>query len=537
MSPLENAHSEQSFKRAVRHLFRHLEDARALRKNPLTRRNFVPAVYGGRVRDDVALTAIHSQILQAGYVCHSEDVMAGLTWRAARHLEILKGLCSRQSAADIARTLGISIPQYYRDRRSICLRAARVIQNGQDRAIVGVAICDPLQLEFRRISMLVSQGCAAKAIALGERVFRQVHSEADKVSALLRISDAAIEIGDADLAETRWRSAKSILAERSQVLQEIEILRTHAELVAFRLAMGKGRCLDATAMIDALAARFTGSDWQVCPERSDLAMTVLLEQCCVCAMAGRFAKARNVIARVDSIEQRNPLISPDLRWQIAFMKAYSAEDGSLCPDERLELLSSTLNLAMIVGSLKGALAATIGLVNHCVTLGYEDEAKEHADSAIRIARSMEGHSNLMFATDSLAPLLLRTKHWPIVDQMLVDVQKLPQSMHESMIHCKLRGQLLARRRRFQDAVFALTRAEAEAQDLQSPWLVAAIQPELALALHASGRTEEAKRRARAALRRIEDGASPGVVGSTYKAAAILLGDSGLLARARGMGTA
>ena len=102
MSIPANARSKQSFKRAVQHLFRDLGDARALRTNPLTRRNFVAAADGGRIRDDGALAAIRSEILRAGYVCHSEDVTAGLTWRAARQLEILKGLCSRQSAADIA---------------------------------------------------------------------------------------------------------------------------------------------------------------------------------------------------------------------------------------------------------------------------------------------------------------------------------------------------------------------------------------------------------------------------------------------------
>jgi hypothetical protein len=528
-----NANREDVFEAATRHLFGHLRDASALRQNPLVRSYFIDSD-GTRIKGDLTLALLRSQLRALGQRFHSEDLAAGRTWQADRWLAILSGLCEQKSSKEIASEVGVSLPQFYRDRRFVCLRAARAISEQQISANIELITYNPLRFQLRRLNTLVDQGFSAKAIALGEYILSGLHSD-DRISTLLHISNAMLEFGDLEQAEARWRLAKRLLESACHEPEQLPALQANLRLTEYRIAREVGRSRDAKSIITSLGTECNGLE-QRFPEYTDLAVTILLEQCRMSVVNGLFTEAQAVMIRADKIARRYPTMPSEIQWQLPFMKAYSSENGSFSSDERFELFSAALHLGLTVGSAKGALFAIIGLVHHCANLGFDDQAQAHGEAALTLARSMEGSQYRLFVVDSVAPILLRTKNWSFVRRLIIDVASLPQPRPNSLRLALFRGQLLARAGRFEDAVIALTSIANAAHQSQSQSFMAALLPELALALNACGRDGEAKARVQMAICLAESCATPSLLRFTYDAAAKVLGDPKMRLRAQQLET-
>jgi hypothetical protein len=116
----------------VRDLFRHLSDVRRLRANPVVKGFF--GEQPDRKIDQISLATICSRILEVAGLIAAEDEAVGRRLRARRQLQIIEGLCSKESAGSIAFRLGLSRSQFYRERRSICSRVAHLVQRAHDGA-------------------------------------------------------------------------------------------------------------------------------------------------------------------------------------------------------------------------------------------------------------------------------------------------------------------------------------------------------------------------------------------------------------------
>jgi hypothetical protein len=115
---------------AAKHLFRHLHEPRALRKNPLVRHFFESSAIDGlgHVRERVVLDRIHNLVRQGAELCRSADLKAGKDERALRQYAIITLQCLEQRPIrEIAAALGISYQYCYRERAKICRRVARYI--------------------------------------------------------------------------------------------------------------------------------------------------------------------------------------------------------------------------------------------------------------------------------------------------------------------------------------------------------------------------------------------------------------------------
>lgn len=512
-------------------MFRHLNDGHALSKNPLTREYFKPTD-SNQTRNYTALTAlIRKEILDAARHCSTEDVAAGRMDSAHRSSEIIAGLCEGRSAASIAAALGISLPQYYRDRRAICMRVGRVVWASTRRLKpLSTAMCDLLLFEQRRLTALVNQGFARKAIVEGERSASRSASPLDKAGFLLQVSDASLEFGDADSARQALHHSGLFLAEAEKTKVDCHSLRSRFRLVEFRLAMVDGRFSDGSSLLTQLVADVPRLEAQGIPEL-ELAMDVLLDYGHMCILSGQSAIARDAVDQVALLQYGTDRVSDQRRVDLAVMRAAVAESSSSNHNEVIDLYSVALKLAQAAASAMGVVWATTGLAKQFTILGEDNKAEAMARTALYVARSMEGYAAVTFAVEVMVPVMLRSRLWPFVAEVLRELENIPLSPYFCMRRDTFRGQLLSREGRYWEAVNALRSAEGASHALNNRWMLTAILPELALALQGCRRINEAKEAARASIDLTTLGVPQLVKRFTYKTAGKILGDRSLLKRA------
>jgi hypothetical protein len=362
------ADTARSFGAAVRHLFRHLDDLAALRRNPLARAIFRLTGLRSAASDVLLLAMFRSRLLEGGRFCYAEDVAGGRVQSAKRHIAILSGLCSLRSAKDIALELNVSLPQLYRDRRAICERVARQLLV-QSSAESGTAyVTDSLRYGLWRVAALAEQGFPARAIAECERIVAESSGPSAKALTLLRLGDAALRLGDAQKAKDATHTARKFISQTTNA--ETEELELTARLIEFRLAMHNGRHRDASRIIEGLAKAASVRLGEP-RDRADVHVDILLDQCRFAAYDGRLHDASAAVARAAKIVLRDPDAPPAQRVEVAVLQASYTQDGSEDPASCFVRLNAARTLAYSLGSAIGVLFASIGLAYQCLALRDE----------------------------------------------------------------------------------------------------------------------------------------------------------------------
>jgi tetratricopeptide (TPR) repeat protein len=529
--PLGNP--EKSFEAAVRHLFRHLHNANALRRNPLVRSFF--RVQGGGNSDHLALASLRTALLRLARACHSQDSSHGQSVRADRQLAIITAIYARpHSNVSVAHDLAISLRQYYRDRRLICQRVARLIASYKSAAATASQVYDPLRLTLRRAANLVDSGRARAAVTELERAAREASEDFAKVHALADLSSAIMALGEVERAADTIETARNLMKRETKPGSEAVLLAEKLQLAQYRVAKATGRYEVASHILSALAnqadARVSsnaGSD--------ELDLAILLEACQQSCLEGRFADARAELARCELVGRRLDHIPTEHRVALALMAAESGGDAVFSPDERLARLQDALNLSLSVGSAMGTLFASLGLSNHYAYLGYDDHARAFAHRAFKMADDIDGKEAVVLASVSAANALLQTVHWRTLDPRLFDVEPFVRPGTLEWTWLKLfQGVLLKRLGRRPEALVALLDAESSASTLDNRRFHSAVLRELSLLLHDIGRTAESLDFIRRAVDLGERGASALSLYMTYRAAAHILKDDRLSRLARGM---
>jgi hypothetical protein len=127
---LPYADPEKSFDAAVNHLFRHVADASALRKNPLTATFFSRAK---TVPDDTAaLFSIRNRIACETDACCSDAAISDSGEGARRQRAIVEAILASEDIGQAAKRLRLSRRQYYRERHAICSNLAPRMRSAKD---------------------------------------------------------------------------------------------------------------------------------------------------------------------------------------------------------------------------------------------------------------------------------------------------------------------------------------------------------------------------------------------------------------------
>jgi hypothetical protein len=234
---------------AVRHLFRHLGDAPALRQNPLTGSFFERAKTSRSTHAVVA--DIRGAIHEAAARCYRDDVNAGQPARAEHQLAIVKAICAHVPAKQSMAQLGLSSRQYYRDRVAICRRVAKLVASAQRTASSRLDVGEPLDFLLQRAGALIEQGFSDMASSELERALAQTETPQVKIAALLELSKAAVASGSVERAGETLSAANALLARLGEA-DGAARLRERARYISVRVARAAGKYGDACSLLDAV---------------------------------------------------------------------------------------------------------------------------------------------------------------------------------------------------------------------------------------------------------------------------------------------
>jgi tetratricopeptide (TPR) repeat protein len=515
---MPHAHPEKSFDLAVRHLFRHLHDGEALLRNPFVKRILKSEI--GLARDDCS-GAIRTRILKAAAACRSEGIKSGRETQALRRHAIIEGVCAGDRPEKTAAAIGVSVRQYYRDRKIICARVARHL--AAPGASTFGELREPLQLLLRRASSLIDQGFALKAVTVLEDALGRGDSVVAKVSVFLCRCSAAIQYGDAALAAESLEAAKQVLTNSKNCGFDNTRLRDMVDLAIVDVAIASGRDAEAGLILESLVKRQSSGRFDHHLSK-ELALDVFLESCSLHLLNGRYKHARLALSDALRLASTMDNLKSEARVFLAVMSAACCEDSSGSADESILLNSEALALSLSSSSARGVLYAMGGLVR--AHLRMEDEGRAFAcfQKAVQVARTMEGTKSLVSAA-ILGTGLISTRYWREVGPLLAEAQghAPPGTLKSAQLQGAV-GIHLARVGNLRDGLECLRAATGLARSLRNTRLEANLLREQGLVLHQLGYATDATDCIRAALALVENGTSALALRQTHSAAAIILAD-------------
>ena len=355
------------------------------------------------------------------------------------------------------RARNFSRRQFYRDRRNICMRVARVLANRGDDIRAQWREYDALSFALKRATSLADQGFAIKAAAECRLILAQVFSKSEKTLVLLELANAMLELDEIGRAKEYLRDAKQLLREEVQrgqgrVSEALDKMCARACLLEFRIARQSNDGHEASTIMKNLS-----SDAGVAMA-DELGVATQTEIALFQAASGRFVEARVRIGRASALGDKVGSLAPWLRAQLDFALAYVLEDASVSSGERLSRYQDALNSSVIASSARGVLQATVGLANHWASMGDHEKTKAYADHALRIVQMMEGTPRIVAVGLDVGNALLRTKYWRKVSN--VDTAKASRAEPRFSRNLKsLEGWFLNRSGRYEDAITTLTIAK------------------------------------------------------------------------------
>lgn len=489
---MPHADPGRSFDVAVRHMFRHIDDLAMLRRNPVAKAALGISDVATVPDSATARAAALSKILDAGRVCFVDDAAAGHAAPGHRRFAILTAICAKRRPATIAREVGLSLPQFYRVRHEITHRVVRALLAQDASAPQPAASNDTFRLAMWRVDAIAAQGLAIRALAECERVAARTWDPTAKATAIFKLGDLALQLGDTDKARESLDIARRLGAQVSASEIRRPSLDVRAFLFDYRLAMHEG---DQQAAHQAMASLRSAdkSPSQGDDADDDLRIEILLEQARFAAAFGDIGCADDSLARASTIARHNAGVTLDRRVQIAVFAATFAEECRRDPAIALLRLVQARDMARVAGSAMGVLFASIALTNLSAALNDRSQARSYAQHALQLARTMDGDQALLFTVASVAPLLTGVQRWTELEAAVEEVESAASPLSDLWTNLRLsRGMTLARCGRTAESLEPLGDAVDGARNLHKPRTESTALREFALALHSAGRRDDAR---------------------------------------------
>jgi tetratricopeptide (TPR) repeat protein len=501
-----------------RHLFRHLNDARRLRQNPIV------AHYFGRTRDDerdaAAISTVRMLVFDAVRVILARDVATVSTRSVNRRQTIVERLCSGpESPAIIAAHLRISLRQYYRELRALYADVARYIAAVGDSARSHSVLDLDDALTLRRGRTLLESGFAASSCAEFEQVASGAADEQLRIRALSELVHAALWLGDTPRATTALGTAKARLASLSAAGETVRLAVSLAECAC---AHQLGRYDDASRILRDLYRQISRS-YIIVDDALTVAASIALKAAEEYDAQGCFDEARSALACARAATTRLQRVPPELSVATAILEAEVNEDRAGSVAAQIQQFDAALKLSVVFGSAMGALWATSRLMRCYSFLRRDRDAKFWMDRMLSIGRRMDGTLGIQYATLSAGDALLDTPLWRTLEPLLFrEDLRIARGTEEWTSLRSLQGCLLIRLGRAEEAAAALTDATTFADRVGNRRLLTVALRYMAQALQALGRRRDASDCIQRAVCLAEQNASIRGLHRTYAVAADLL---------------
>jgi hypothetical protein len=465
----------RSFTAAAKHLFRHLHEARSLRKNPLVRRFFAHVETGGvgGTADGRALARIHELVREAADRSRDADLREGRESRASRqHAIIMKQCLGRRPIEVVAGELGISYKHCYRQRAEICRRVARYISQCDDgRLLEYIPDVDVFRIALDRATHRCAFADARSAVGECEELVRNAGSATQSIEALRVGVTTAMHFADIQSVNRFYEAARRIYSENlGDPLFGRVVARACIDLIESKTAYYRANMVESLASVTRAAQRLR-SAWRGSPKRiGELYVESLYEASAALCNMGDLEQSHQRIHEADATARQIKVYSARLRARIALAlwrvrTHLLLSSATLCPaSDRNRGLVSAFELAYGSGALPEATAAIVGLAEHHALGGNDGEALRAARFALALAAQQLSDRVRAQTSIELALILCLTRYRAFGLSLLPDASLLDRC---DAFHRELARHTIAKRalrsHRFEDA-WALASRENHRDD-------------------------------------------------------------------------
>jgi hypothetical protein len=533
---MPRANPSASFAVAVRHLFRHLNDAAELERNPIVRRFFQSdakaAALGGK-----SVIAFIRALVDAAANELRENADPADAPAIQRQIAIFYGCIERKNVKALASGLGISVRQCYRERFAMYCRIAHFIRGyGLQRAEPAAHIQDLNQVEMERARISAENGEYAAAT----RKYLSLLDDGDtiqKLCALLRLTELKLELGDLGAARSLLGDVMTSLRAQRDRLGESDVTAANAQiaLLRARLAWEKGSFLEASRNLS--RARWASRDFlqRRAARFREISADIALESAYRAFDVGDFDSTSAFLELV-AAHNDSPTVS-DARVAGTLILEATLHFATMRPGyasllDTSALASKAQQIATRCGSLKWRLEAEITLTALERSTERVMRTASLVTAVLRDVGNPRLRSNLYL---ELADMMAETRFWPRGKALLRHT--LPEESFCAGNFSLLKAVYDLKARSAAKALRNATSAYEVAKNARAPRLQASALRVLATAAYAMGSEKEAADYILAALPLAEKHGSAAACVKAYQSAALITGRQKYATQARTLAAA
>jgi tetratricopeptide (TPR) repeat protein len=533
-----------SFEVAAAHLFRHLHEPRHLKKNPLVQRFFRDPASGRFVhwQERVALERIHHVVREAAQSCRQAEEAACEHERALRqHTIVTLNLLEQRPLAEVARALGISTRQCYRERTEVCARIARRIRDASD-APAAAVVLDASDFRLRHAEFRAQLGDVTGALAEYDELAAKSPPR-QRIAALCE--SATIFAWSAQLAAAArsLSTARGLFAADSRSMTPSDRRRAQAniDLAAAQLARSSGRYSEALEILKEAQSRLEPVESDAPDDLKEMYVRILV----ACSTnrvwhSGDFSGSVTAISRAHAILAQIAAPSPHLGVEVELRLCRRRNDMATNAHvwqpvpERFAALSNAFERARVSGSLGLSLYGCICLMIHHSVTGNTAALADDIRYALAVIRQAPNDGHFRSMPYDIAEILLRTKYWKYAPAFLATAKgpssgtSHPEGLDYVRAACYLRSGMYRH---------AWELASKPRDGDLSPHILANMKIVGAVSADALGKRREAKELIQAAISALERSGSAPDLRAAYSVAAEITGEARYRRTAREIGHA
>lgn len=527
----------ESFDVAARHLFRHLADARRLRRNPLVRR-FFEAGESQRLTpatERAALTLIRELIVRAAerYWGPARDSLVSREVAYRRYTIATVHCLAGRPLREVAAQLGISERQCYRERGDVILRIAEYVQNYKDCPNLDLrVILDEFHLRINRAACRFEVGDVDRALNDCEDIVKSDPSPEHKIEALCKRADAMLERGDFQGCETAVSRARDFQRTEAMTTDVASVTAlARVALVRSKLSWATGGYeSDARALKNAL--ELSESIQHRADDRAkEVHVEILLELCDRHLTRGEFPLAHerllDVESTLSSVRAPTPTQKFDAMiesWQLG-AKDLQFEGSGTKSLSRHEALLELTALTRSFTSPRRSVRLAQAFMQHHADAGDQLSASKWAGRAVRIAQQHANPRVVATAHLAVADWVFITPDWRQARKLLLAAEgAFPEGSPDWILFRGLYADYALHAEQYRQAIAFASEVESAIGRMGNARFQAAARTTIALAAHALGKRKEAHEQVHSALEVVDDYGTPWTRMSAYRAAAMITGD-------------
>lgn len=366
----------------AKHFFRHLHNWRALRNNAIARRYPL-----------AGLDPLHDLVRRSAERCRDRDIADGLEEQAVRQYVIVAEAClGGKTLAEVAKQLGLSTRQCYRERAAICSRIAMMLQDDRTNAATVPRVAEIsflLSNVLRRAALGDTQRALSDCDALAHSATSLVH----RLQALRAKATVLTDSGSAVHPPEVLRQAQQLWATAKQSGSETAtpVARAAMALLHWQLAYVQAETGQALAYAHEATNLLRSSNGSSSPLTRELYCESLYALGTARCNAGDFQGALECFSLAEQHLTGDRAISFTTRsrigvtaWKLRCALLTSAH-GWRPLSERSQGLVDAFELAYATGDFAAAITALDTMTQQHATAGNDAEAFHAAQLALLLA--------------------------------------------------------------------------------------------------------------------------------------------------------